>query len=340
VKILITGNLGYVGTVLSEHLTAFNHQVSGIDSGFYKDCLLDGKYIDVPTKIMDIRDVTVRDFHGFDAVVHLAALSNDPIGELDSALTYQINGDASIGAAELARKAGVERFIFISTQSIYGISTSDSELEESAAKNPQTAYAKSKWESEQAILEMTSENFTTVALRPSTVFGWSPRLRSDIVFNNLLLTGLTKGKIEVHSDGTPWRPIVHVSDLSEAIRLTLIAEKSKISGSPFNIGKIGGNYTVKEIACAAKTCLGDIEIIFNTENIADPRSYKVSFKKALDVLGFEAKRELIESGNEMLVRFKEYNLQNGDLLGRLTNRLAQVSHLKDEGMLNDSLRFI
>jgi len=340
VKILITGNLGYIGTVLSEHLMASNHQVAGIDSGFYNDCLLNGEYIDVPTKIKDIRDVTVQDFHGFDAVVHLAALSNDPIGELDSALTYQINGDASISAAELARNAGVERFIFISTQSIYGISTSDVELDESAVKNPQTAYAKSKWESEQAILEMTSENFTTVALRPSTVFGWSPRLRSDIVFNNLLLTGLTKGKIEVHSDGTPWRPIVHVSDLSEAIRLTLIAEKSKISGLPFNIGKIGGNYTVKEIASAAKTCLGEIEIIFNTENIADPRSYKVSFKKAFDVLGFEAKRELIESGNEMLVKFKEFDLQNGELLGRLTNRLAQVNHLKNEGMLDDNLRFI
>ena len=339
-KILITGNLGYVGTVLSEHLTEFNHQVSGIDSGFYEDCLLNRNYVDVPTKIKDIRDVTVQDFHGFDVVVHLAALSNDPIGELDLALTYQINGDASIDAAELARNAGVETFIYISTQSIYGISTSDVELDESAIKNPQTAYAKSKWESEQAILEMTSENFTTVALRPSTVFGWSPRLRSDIVFNNLLLTGLTKGKIEVHSDGTPWRPIVHVSDLSEAIRLTLIAEKSKISGLPFNIGKIGGNYTIKEIASAAKICLGDIEIFFNTENITDPRSYKVSFKKALDVLGFEAKRELVESGNEMLVKFKEYNLQNGELLGRLTNRLAQVSHLKDEGMLDDNLRFI
>ena len=337
---MITGNLGYVGTELSSYLEKYGDKVFGLDSGFYADCLLVSDYIDVPTQIKDIRDVTVNDFRGFDSVIHLAALSNDPIGELNSSLTFQINGEASIRAAELARKAGVGRFIFVSTQSIYGISTSEDELDEFADKNPQTAYAKSKWDAEQVILGMSSEDFTTVALRPSTVFGWSPRLRSDIVFNNLLLSGLSKGKIEVHSDGSPWRPIVHVSDLAEAIRLTLIADKEAISANSFNIGKIGGNYTVKEIALAAKECIGDIEIVFNTENITDPRSYKVSFNKAFDLLGFEAHRELVESGIEMLGKFKQYDLNGNDLMGRLTNRLAQVSYLKQEGKVNESLRFI
>ena len=339
-SVLITGNLGYVGSVLSQYLNERNFQVSGLDSGYYAKCQLIPDLEDIPTKIKDIRDTTVEDFHGFEAVIHLAALSNDPIGELNSSLTFQINGDASIKAAELAREAGVEKFIFVSTQSIYGISTSEDELDEFAAKNPQTAYAKSKWDAEQSILGMSTKNFTTVALRPSTVFGWSPRLRSDIVFNNLLLSGLTKGKIEVHSDGTPWRPIVHVSDLAEAIRLTLIADKKAISANSFNIGKIGGNYTVREIASAAKECIGDIEIVFNTENIADPRSYKVSFIRAFNVLGFEAKRELVESGNEMLGKFNQYDLTDNDLMGRLTNRLAQVSYLKQEGKVNESLRFI
>jgi nucleoside-diphosphate-sugar epimerase len=339
-NVLITGNLGYVGSVLSEYLKEHNFRVSGLDSGYYVNCKLIPNQEDIPTKIKDIRDVTVEDFHGIEAVIHLAALSNDPIGELNSSLTFQINGDASIKAAKLAREAGVNRFVFVSTQSIYGISTSEDELDEFAAKNPQTAYAKSKWDAEQFILEMSSENYTTVALRPSTVFGWSPRLRSDIVFNNLLLSGLTKGTIEVHSDGTPWRPIVHVTDLAEAIRLTLIADKEVISANSFNIGKIGGNYTVREIALAAKECIGDIEIVFNTEKIVDPRSYKVSFNRAFDALGFEAKRELVESGNEMLGKFKQYKLNENDLMGRLTNRLSQVSYLKLEGKVDESLRFI
>lgn len=339
-KTLITGNLGYIGTVLSSHLENFGMNISGLDSGYYKDCLLDPDHGDVPTRIKDIRDAIVEDFQGFDSAVHLAALSNDPIGELDSDLTFQINQDASINAAKLAQEAGVKRFVFVSTQSIYGISSSDLELDESAAKNPQTAYAKSKWEAEQVILEMSSDDFTTIALRPSTVFGWSPRLRSDIVFNNLLLSGLTKAKIEVHSDGSPWRPIVHVSDLSEAIRLALMADHDKVSGNAFNIGKMGGNYKVSDIATAAQSCIKGTEVIFNTEDITDPRSYKVDFNKALKVLGFEAKRDLIESGEEMLMKFSEIGVAQDLLMGRLTNRLAQVAFLKGRGELDETLRFI
>ena len=300
---------------------------------------MDESHKDIDTLIRDIRDVEVVDLKNFDAIVHLAALSNDPIGELDSSLTYEINRDASIKLAEMARKAQIARFIFISTQSIYGLSTSDDELGESDLKNPQTAYARSKWDAEQSILQMASPEFTTVALRPSTVFGWSPRLRSDIVFNNLLLSGITRGKIEVHSDGSPWRPIVHVTDLSESIRLALLAPTKNVLGKSFNIGKIAGNYTVKEIAHAASTCLGDIETVFNTENITDARSYRVSFQKALEVLKFEAGRELVESGNEMLTMIKTLNLEKIDLMGRKTNRLAQVAHLRKGGQLDESLRF-
>jgi nucleoside-diphosphate-sugar epimerase len=338
-RVLITGNLGYIGTVLGDYLLQNNFDVDGLDCGFYKNCLLGGEGRVVSTTIKDIRDVEINDFLNYEAAVHLAALSNDPIGELDENLTYEINRDASIKAADLARKANVKRFVFVSTQSIYGISKSEFELSETSEKNPQTAYARSKWEAEQAILAMSDEAFNVVALRPSTVFGWSPRLRSDIVFNNLLLSGMTKEIIEVHSDGSPWRPIVHVTDLSEAIRLSLIADPAKVSGEAFNIGKIGGNYTVKEIAEAASNCLEGVAMTFNTENIVDPRSYKVSFKKAFDVLGFEAKRDLVESGMEMLANFKNLGLDNSVLMSRLTNRLAQVSYLRAEEELDESLRF-
>jgi nucleoside-diphosphate-sugar epimerase len=339
-RVLITGNLGYVGTELSSYLLKYKMSLSGLDSGYYRECLLDAEHRDIPTKIKDIRDIVVEDFLNFDVVVHLAALSNDPIGELDSDLTYQINRDASIKAANLAREAGATRFIFVSTQSIYGISKSEFELGEEALKNPQTSYAKSKWDAEQAILEMSSRDFTTIALRPSTVFGWSPRLRSDIVFNNLLLSGLTKGQIEVHSDGSPWRPIVHVSDLSEAIRLAILADSEKVNGNSFNIGKIGGNYTVREIAVAAQKCVSRADVIFNTENISDPRSYKVNFEKAKSILGFEAKRDLVESGQEILMKFQQLKLPHDDLMGRMTNRLAQVAYLRKQGGLDESLRFV
>ncbi len=338
-NVLVTGNQGYVGSVLGEYLSFHDIPTNGIDSGFYKDCTLDSEHRDMPTKIKDIRDLVIKDFQGIDSVVHLAALSNDPIGELNSSLTYAINRDSAIKAAELAKVAGVKRFIFVSTQSIYGISTSDSELSESDLKNPQTAYAKSKWEAEQKILNMASPSFTPTALRPSTVFGWSPRLRSDIVFNNLLLSGFTKGKIEVHSDGKPWRPIVHVTDLCEAIRLSLVVEKDAISGEAFNIGKIGGNYTVREIAEAAAACIGNVDLVFNTEKITDSRTYKVCFDKAKEILKFEAKRELIESGHEMLKKFSSLDLNKSDLMGRLTNRLEEISLLKKGARLDEELRF-
>ena len=280
-KILLTGSLGYVGTQASYNLKLKGYSVFGIDSGFYKECNLVPILIQVPTQLKDIRDLEISDFENIDAVIHLAALSNDPIGELDETLTYEINYKAAVRTAELAKAAKVKRFIFVSTQSIYGIAQNDSELDEdNSTKNPQTAYAKSKLSAEIEILKMSDSKFTATSLRPSTVFGWGVRLRSDIVFNNLILNGLINNKIDVHSDGTPWRPIVHVNDLCEAIEICLRIAPEVISGESFNIGVKGGNFTVKQLAMAAQSALNGIPINFNTENISEPRSYKVSFLKA------------------------------------------------------------
>jgi nucleoside-diphosphate-sugar epimerase len=339
-NILVTGSLGYVGTQATYNLESKGYSVVGIDSGYFKACNLVPISKEVPTVLKDIRDLEISDFKNIDAVIHLAALSNDPIGELDENLTYEINYKAAVRTAELAKAASVKRFIFVSTQSIYGIAQSDSELDEdSSIKNPQTAYAKSKLNAEIEILNMSDSKFTATSLRPSTVFGWGVRLRSDIVFNNLILNGLVHKKIDIHSDGTPWRPIVHVSDLCEAIEICLRILPEVISGESFNIGVTGGNFTVKQLATVAQSALNGIPIKFNTENISDPRSYKVSFTKAEKLLNFRAKTLLELGGSELISQSRKLIEQELDLLGRKTNRLAQMKFLINEGSLDETLRF-
>ena len=339
-NILVTGSLGYVGTCATFYLTSKGYRVFGLDSGFYRDCNLVPIFNEVPTKLRDIRDLEISDFQDIDFVIHLAALSNDPIGELDETLTYEINYKAAVRTAELAKAAKVKRFIFASTQSIYGIAQSDLELEEdNSIKNPQTAYAKSKLSAEIEILTMSDSKFRTVSLRPSTVFGWGIRMRSDIVFNNLLLNGLVHKKIDVHSDGSPWRPVVHVRDLCEAIEICLTISPEIISGNSFNIGVLNGNFTVMQLAEAAQSALNGIPITYNTEDIVDPRSYKVSFLKARDLLNFQAKTYLKSGGNQLISQSSKLLEQGVDLLGRNTNRLAQINFLIREGSLDESLRY-
>lgn len=339
-NILVTGSLGYVGTNLTLNLESQGYKVFGIDSGFYRECHLLPIGREVSTTPKDIRDLEISDFNNIDSVIHLAALSNDPIGELDETLTYEINYKAAVRVAELAKAAKVKRFIFVSTQSMYGITQIDSELDEDdSIKNPQTAYAKSKLSAETEILNMSNNEFTSTSLRPSTVFGWGNRLRSDIVFNNLLLSGLLHNKIDVHSDGTPWRPIVHIDDLCEAIEICLRITPEVISGQSFNIGVMDGNFTVRQLAEAAQSVLNGIPITFNTENISDPRSYKVSFLKAKKVLNFQAKTGLQAGGSELISQSQKLLQQGFDLLGRNTNRLAQIKFLINKGLLDETLRF-
>lgn len=338
--ILVTGNLGYVGTNTTEYLRNLAFDVIGLDSGFYRNCNISSIKYDVKTVNKDIRDTEISDFSNVDTVVHLAALSNDPVGEIDKSLTLDINYNGAVRVAELAKKSKVQRFIFVSTQSIYGLSKENIELDEdNSIKNPQTAYASSKWLAEQEILSMANETFTTTALRPSTVFGWGPRLRSDIVFNNLLLSGLKYKKINVHSDGTPWRPVVHISDLVRAIEICIKVTPRKISGKAFNIGLLGGNFTVKQIAEAAKDCIGGIPISYNTENILDSRSYQVSFKKAQGELDFKANTNLKFGGTELVTESKKIMANGIDLMDRKTNRLLQINYLLSNGYIDETLRF-
>jgi len=248
-KVLVTGNKGYIGSVLVQCLLDKSYDVVGYDTDYYKNSYLYPFNPDIQQIIKDTRVCSIDDFKSVDAVIHLAALSNDPLGELNPNLTLDINYGATIRIATMAKEAGVKRFIYGSSQSMYGISNTDKELEEdNSEKNPLTAYAKTKWDAEQKLNTLCDDNFIVTSFRPSTVFGASPKLRTDIVYNNLVACAYTTGKIEIKSDGTPWRPVVHVKDVSNAFISGLEAPASLIQGQGFNVGIRNGNYTVRDLA--------------------------------------------------------------------------------------------
>ena len=235
-KILVTGCKGYIGSVLIEELIKKNYKVIGLDSCYFKDCIISELKETYEYLEKDIRDIKKEDLNNVKAVIHLAALSNDPLGEFNIKLTEEINLKSTINLAKLSKASGVKRFIYISSQSMYGISNTDAELdEENSIKNPITAYAKTKWEAECFLKEYSSESFSIVCFRPSTVFGARPRLRCYIVFNNFVACAYTTGLIEIKSDGTPWRPVIHIKDVCNAIISGLIAPKEVINSKSFNI---------------------------------------------------------------------------------------------------------
>ena len=256
--------------------------VSGLDTGYYSDCLLEPAPSSYRSTVRDVRDVVIADLQGIDVVIHLAALSNDPLGELSPAVTEEINYGATVRLASLARAAGVRRFIYASSQSMYGIAPADRELDEDDSdKNPVTAYARTKWDAELALKKLASPTFVLVCFRPSTVFGASPRLRCDIVFNSLVACAYTTGRIEVKSDGTPWRPAVHVRDACAALIAGIEAPADLVGGRSYNVGIPGGNFTVRDLAEASQRAVPGSTIVFTGEHGADARTYRVGFARIL-----------------------------------------------------------
>src|SRR3954470_1890983 len=247
-RVLITGHQGYLGTVMVPVLRDAGHDVTGLDCGFFANCILGPAPADPPDIRVDLRDVRPEQLDGFEAVIHLAALSNDPLGNLDPALTREINFEATVRLAEAAREAGVRRFIFASSCSMYGTATTDVAVDESAPLQPLTAYAESKVRSEEALSKLATDAFSPVFMRNATVYGASPRLRIDLVLNNLVGWAYTTGVVRVLSDGTPWRPLLHVRDLASAAVAILAAPRDLVHNEPFNIGRDLENYRVKELA--------------------------------------------------------------------------------------------
>ena len=341
-KVLVTGNKGYIGTVLVEMLLQKSFDVIGYDIDYYKHCDL-YEYAQ-PTKQItrDIRDISIDDLEGIDAVIHLAALSNDPLGELDPELTDAINYKASTKLAKYAKDAGVKRFAYASSQSMYGISNADSELDEdNSEKNPITAYARTKWLVENELKKLNDNKFVTVCIRPSTVFGVSPGLRCDIVFNNLVACAYTTGKIEIKSDGTPWRPVVHVRDASNAFIAALKAPSYLVAGQSFNTGIPDGNFTVRDLAEAAQRAVPGSTLIFTGEHGNDSRNYRVSFAKILKALKdyYKPEWDLDRGGIELTQFFKKINFTEEQFRGRLCNRLQQIKYLLLSRELNEDLRW-
>lgn len=341
VKILVTGHHGYVGSVLAPFLAEAGHEVSGLDTFFYGDCDFGRPSSwSGPELAKDVRDVGPEDLVGFDAVVHLAALSNDPLGDLSPHLTQDINFRGSVELARVARDAGVRRFVFASSCSMYGAASSDDLLDESAPLRPLTPYAESKVRSEEALWKLEDDDFCVVSMRNATVYGISPRLRLDVVLNNLAAWAVTTENITLLSDGTSWRPLVHVADVARASDALLRASDDAVRGQAFNVGSNDQNYLVRELAAVVADITG-CETRFADTATVDPRSYRVDFSKLERAfpslqLEWDARRGV----EELIAAYRASRLTTAEFEGRLYVRLRQLRHLLDTGALGGDLRWM
>lgn len=314
-NILVTGHLGYIGPHLIQLLKQENYLVTGCDLGFFEE-----SFIDQPVKpdvewIKDFRAITVDELSVFDTVMHLAAISNDPMGEVDSQLTYDINLNGTIELAEKAKKAGVQRFLLSSSCSIYGKGGS-MDLDESAELNPLTAYAKSKIESEKAISALADDQFCPVFLRNSTAYGYSPSFRIDLVVNNFLSCAYSVKEIQIKSDGEPWRPLIHCKDIARAFVALGKADRSTIFNKAINIGGNQENYQVKDVAKLTEQLVPDATIVFTGEIGNDPRNYRVNFNLLNELLpDFKLEYSLASGMNDLLEQLKKIQFSESDFYG-------------------------
>ena len=337
-RILVTGVDGYIGCVLVPRLIESGHDVVGLDNGYYRDGWLfsDPGHMKVtaPTLIKDLRRVTPGDFEGFDAVVHLAELSNDPLGENNPEITHEINHVGSVNLARAAKEAGVPRFVYTSSCSVYGLA-SEPVVDETSTVNPQTAYADCKVLVEKDVSGLADDDFCPVYLRNATAYGPSPRMRFDIVLNNLAGLAATTGKIAMTSDGTPWRPLVHVADICKAIECSVVAERSSVFNEVFNVGCDEENYTVREIAEFVKAAYPDCELTFGA-NGGDNRSYKVNFAKITKGLpGFSCEHRAAEGAMELRRLFDRIELDSERFGFRAFTRLRQLEYLIRTRQIDD-----
>jgi nucleoside-diphosphate-sugar epimerase len=336
VRILVTGTEGYLGSLLAPTLLGRGDEVTGLDTGFYKNgWLYNGVHETPHTLVKDVRHVTPDDLVGFDAVVHMAELSNDPIGDRIGDVTYDINHHGSVALASAAKRAGVSRFVYMSSCSVYGVA--DGTVDETSPTDPQTAYARCKALVERDVTALADDEFSPTFLRNATAFGASPRQRFDIVLNNLAGLAWTTHRIAMTSDGTPWRPLVHGLDIAKAIRAVLDAPREDVHAQVLNVGADSNNYTVREIAETVGAEFPGCEVSFG-EPSADNRSYRVSFAKIREVLpGFGCDWDAAAGAAQLHRVFEQIQLDTETFTGRGHTRLAQIEHLLKTGQVDPQL---
>ena len=336
-KVLVTGNLGYVGNVLTRMLLNQKFDVIGCDIGFYPQGFLgldDSKNKQIKK---DIRDLSVEDLKGVSAICHLAALSNDPLGEINPSLTEEINYKSTIRLAKLAKEAKVEKFIFSSSCSSYGMN--EKTVNEESTLSPLTAYAKSKVFSERDISNFSDDDFCTTNLRSATAYGLSNSIRLDLVVNNLTCSAFTTNQVKLLSDGTAWRPLVHVEDMSNAFISVLNAKNSEVNNQAFNVGTNDDNYTVKEIAQKVEQIIPNSSITYAEDANKDSRSYRVDFTKIKQYLGYETKWNLDKAITEIYNLLKIKKFTEEDFKNKKYYRVAYIKWLIENNKLDNNLFF-
>ena len=340
-RVLVTGHKGYIGTVLVKMLLEDGHEVLGLDSDLYRRCTYGEDFVHIPEMIKDVRDVVKSDLEGkgIDAIIHLAALSNDLLGDINPEHTLDINWRASINIAKLAKEVGIKRFLFASSCSMYG-AAGDDILDESAEFNPVTHYAISKVNTERDLRELADDNFSPIYLRNSTAYGFSPRIRFDVVVNNLTAWAYTTGKIMMKSDGTPWRPLVHIEDISRSFITLMKAPKEKVHNQAFNIGINSENYQIREVADFVGKTVPNCEVSFADGASPDLRNYRVNFDKLHTTfpeigLQWTVPKGIVQLYNE----YKRIGLNADDYEGVQYKRIAHIKHLLANNELDESLRW-
>ena len=338
-RVLMTGHNGYIGSVMSRLFSEAGHEVTGLDTFLYEDCTFGSDDTSIPAIRVDLREVSPEQLIGYDAVVHLAALCNDPLGNLNSRITEEINHQAAVRLAELAKRAGIPRFLFASSCSLYGLA-GDTMLDERAGFNPITPYGATKVMVEADVSMLADESFTPTYLRNATAYGYSPRLRADLVINNLLGFAYTTGEVLIQSDGTPWRPLVHVEDISRAFLAVLHAPREVVHNEAFNVGRSEENYRVRELAQMVQEVVPGSTVEFAAGGGPDPRCYRVNCDKIAAVLPeFRPQWNVRKGIEELLDRYKAFGLTRDEFLGNRFLRIKQIKELQSTGRLDGSLRW-
>lgn len=338
-RILVTGNNGYIGSVMAPWLQRAGYDVVGVDTNYFAECALTADLGHIPTISKDIRDLRPADLRSFDAIVHLAALSNDPIGNLNQDWTREINLDGTVRFAEMAKEAGVQRFIFSSSCIMYGMSEANV-VDETSPLAPQTEYARSKVEAEMTLRELADDRFSPTYCRNGTIYGLSPRMRFDTVLNDLMGSAFTTGRVAIHSDGTPWRPVVHVQDVARAFQAVLEAPLEDVHNEAFNTGADKLNHQVRELAEIVVETVPGCELAMVPQPGADQRTYKADFGKFTRAFpNFEFRWTARKGAQELHQAFRSIGLTHGHYVDNRFTRLRWLHHLLDRRSLDGSLRW-